>query len=383
MAYYVNNKGWYLASFQEHSALAPETQTWLEEHAICYQCKAPFTPDEHCQKCGHELGLLIKKQDQDNLFSFLKKETRRIHSKNMREERDRRKRLTPGFHTEEDIKHLFDLQKGACAYCALPLKDKNGKNVFELDHVVPLSSGGSEWIDNILLSCKKCNQKKWKKSANEFWNKLKKEKGEGFIKEQRSFIRSLKKPINEILKSRKAEYEATYSIAPCVSWMDEIIQKHMKGRNPPTTKEDIRDKFLYLTKEVPMVALSRAKKKERIKINKRLGLTVLIYRLLALHAFHDVFEGYYGHIKDFQNRFDFEELIDDINGAAFIFNARADELQDLAYDEYDKYEHKELFNACIDSLDVFLKTNSELELNNLSDLFIRLNNVYAEFIFPK
>lgn len=58
--------------------------------------------------------------------------------------------------TKETISMLA-AQSGLCAYC-------NFVGTLTLDHVIPLSSGGSHDIDNLIGCCKSCNSSKGKKS---------------------------------------------------------------------------------------------------------------------------------------------------------------------------------------------------------------------------
>ena len=48
---------------------------------------------------------------------------------------------------------LLDIQGGCCAYCDMSLDDKQ----YHIDHVIPLSVGGSNLITNLVISCPKCN----------------------------------------------------------------------------------------------------------------------------------------------------------------------------------------------------------------------------------
>lgn len=64
-----------------------------------------------------------------------------------------------GTHTHLDVERLFDLQRGKCATCACSLK-KKGKNVYHVDHIMPLIRGGGNGPDNLQLLCPPCNLKK-------------------------------------------------------------------------------------------------------------------------------------------------------------------------------------------------------------------------------
>ncbi len=64
-----------------------------------------------------------------------------------------------GTHTQADVEKLFDLQRGKCATCSCSLK-KKGKNVYHVDHIMPLVRGGGNGPDNLQLLCPPCNLKK-------------------------------------------------------------------------------------------------------------------------------------------------------------------------------------------------------------------------------
>lgn len=65
------------------------------------------------------------------------------------------KRAVSGSFNARDIKEIYDLQKGRCAYCKTKLK--RGRHI---DHITPLSRGGSNERRNIQLTCAKCNSRR-------------------------------------------------------------------------------------------------------------------------------------------------------------------------------------------------------------------------------
>lgn len=69
------------------------------------------------------------------------------------------KKRVGGKHTAADIKQLFRLQRGKCACCHVSIKDG-----YHVDHVYPLSLGGSNNKSNLQLLCPTCNLKKGAKS---------------------------------------------------------------------------------------------------------------------------------------------------------------------------------------------------------------------------
>jgi 5-methylcytosine-specific restriction endonuclease McrA len=80
--------------------------------------------------------------------------------------RNRRARLkgATGKHTAEDVAKQFASQKGCCWHCGLPI---NG--TFHVDHLIPVSRGGSNDARNIVISCPSCNLSKSDKLPHE-WN---------------------------------------------------------------------------------------------------------------------------------------------------------------------------------------------------------------------
>ena len=58
-------------------------------------------------------------------------------------------------YTLQDILNLKKAQRGKCYWC----RNNYGPS-FEIDHVWPLSKGGSNGPENIVIACKPCNRKK-------------------------------------------------------------------------------------------------------------------------------------------------------------------------------------------------------------------------------
>lgn len=68
--------------------------------------------------------------------------------------------------TKNDIGRLFDEQGGLCFWTGDPLGDK-----YEIDHIVPLSRGGTHTPDNIALATPAANRSKGSLMPLEFWVK--------------------------------------------------------------------------------------------------------------------------------------------------------------------------------------------------------------------
>lgn len=66
-----------------------------------------------------------------------------------------RKRQAAGSHTFEEWENLKIEFDHKCAFC-------RSQEKLTKDHIIPLSEGGTDYIDNIQPLCKSCNSKKWK-----------------------------------------------------------------------------------------------------------------------------------------------------------------------------------------------------------------------------
>ncbi len=72
-----------------------------------------------------------------------------------------RERGALGAHTEEEWRARLDDWHGLCAYCL-------AAKATERDHVVPISRGGSDDIENIVPSCLPCNRGKQDRTPSEW-----------------------------------------------------------------------------------------------------------------------------------------------------------------------------------------------------------------------
>jgi 5-methylcytosine-specific restriction endonuclease McrA len=83
--------------------------------------------------------------------------------------RNRRARLkeAEGHHTAEDIQCILKAQKGKCALCRVNLGEK-----YEVDHITPISAGGSNWPRNLQVTCVECNRSKGTKDPISFAQSL-------------------------------------------------------------------------------------------------------------------------------------------------------------------------------------------------------------------
>jgi len=81
-----------------------------------------------------------------------------------RRNRKARVRGAEGSHTVAQLNELFDKQKRRCPYCRVKLTLKNR----HLDHIEPVSRGGSNDISNCQWTCDTCNLRKHAKDPIDF-----------------------------------------------------------------------------------------------------------------------------------------------------------------------------------------------------------------------
>lgn len=84
-----------------------------------------------------------------------------------RENRRARERAAPGKMSSNIASRLLVLQKHKCAICHCDVSAK-----FELDHILPLSLGGTNDDSNIQLLCVSCNRRKGPKHPIAFMQTL-------------------------------------------------------------------------------------------------------------------------------------------------------------------------------------------------------------------
>lgn len=73
-----------------------------------------------------------------------------------------------GFHTEEDVYIQIARQDWKCYYCLKEFVN----DVYDVDHLVPLTKGGCNWPANIVCACPSCNRSKNDKAPwewQDFW----------------------------------------------------------------------------------------------------------------------------------------------------------------------------------------------------------------------
>lgn len=74
-----------------------------------------------------------------------------------------RRKAVPGKFKRADVERLYQEQQGKCLACTVDLNTS-----FQVDHILPLIRGGTNWPNNLQLLCKPCNLSKGTKTMAEW-----------------------------------------------------------------------------------------------------------------------------------------------------------------------------------------------------------------------
>jgi 5-methylcytosine-specific restriction endonuclease McrA len=88
---------------------------------------------------------------------------RNPHKQSIYENNRRLKKIASGIITLAEVQDLYQKQKGKCAVCFVRLESK-----YHIDHVIPISAGGPNLIENAQVLCPPCNFSKHAKDPIQF-----------------------------------------------------------------------------------------------------------------------------------------------------------------------------------------------------------------------
>lgn len=118
-----------------------------------------------CKPCAIKCARDYQRRNPEVLRRAARKK-KALHPEKIRAiERRRRAREqgAAGTHTSDDIDAQLKHQKGRCYYCG-----EKVSNDFHIDHVIPLSRGGTDSPDNLVITCPTCNLRKSSKLPHEW-----------------------------------------------------------------------------------------------------------------------------------------------------------------------------------------------------------------------
>ena len=78
-----------------------------------------------------------------------------------------RRRGAEGSYTQEEWQAKLQEHDNRCTYCGVDLEDSPTR-----DHDIPVSRGGTNYIDNIVPACRACNSTKNTKTGEEYREKI-------------------------------------------------------------------------------------------------------------------------------------------------------------------------------------------------------------------
>lgn len=134
-AYYMDNRDSLLAQAREYQADNAE--------AISAKSRAYYIKNAS--------SITAKQRE----YNKANPDKRAAHNRNRRA----MKIAAEGTHNSADVKAIFEMQRGLCANCNAKLF-KSGAKKYHVDHITPLSKGGSNWPSNLQCLCPTCNLRK-------------------------------------------------------------------------------------------------------------------------------------------------------------------------------------------------------------------------------
>ncbi len=145
---------------------------------ICNKCKTEKPTDEfyrcnsktdgfqgYCKNCAsqHNKSKFLKNKEKH--YTYIKKWRKKnpLTVRAMKANRRSREMKAEGRFSKKTIQNLYVKQEGRCVCCGELLQ-----GVFDVDHIVALSRGGSNFPENLQLLTPTCNKSKGAKTMSEY-----------------------------------------------------------------------------------------------------------------------------------------------------------------------------------------------------------------------
>ncbi len=128
------------------------------------------TANGACIECAR-ITTQVREIDNDEIKDKRRKYRRKNQERYRTHHRNRiaKQRELDGSHSIDDINQMWDNQLGRCIYC----KDRLAFG-YHVDHIIPISRGGTNFPSNLQLLCQPCNTRKHTKTHDEFLEVLSK-----------------------------------------------------------------------------------------------------------------------------------------------------------------------------------------------------------------
>lgn len=95
---------------------------------------------------------------------------------NIRKGKMKRERNLVVEHSFTEWIELLKKHDNICNYCGVRMTKTPGKKQRTRDHIIPISKGGTDKIENIVPACRSCNSRKGKLTLDKFLEKIEKVK---------------------------------------------------------------------------------------------------------------------------------------------------------------------------------------------------------------
>ncbi|OKY25234.1 HNH endonuclease domain-containing protein [Thalassotalea sp. PP2-459] len=166
----------------------------------------------------------------DEIYAIIKKNSRWSKANAKRKEREKTK--STGIYTNQDIKDIYRIQNGYCYYTGERISFN--PRTFSIDHIIPVSAGGSFWPLNIALCLKSANSVKKDRSKLKYLNQLEREKGKDWRIERSIVIKEIDKKRKVINENRIKEISDEISEINqklCELYNKNEVKYHLLNRN--------------------------------------------------------------------------------------------------------------------------------------------------------
>jgi 5-methylcytosine-specific restriction endonuclease McrA len=154
--------------WQKHLQENPQYwHNWYQERAEHVKASVREYYQEHTgERIAYRKKYYLEHREECLAKVSIYKRTHRGAYTALQHKRNAMKNGVPGTHTDKDIQDQYKRQKGKCYYCSCKLGKQRGD--YTVDHVIPISRGGSNAPSNLVITCPSCNFSKHNKLPHEW-----------------------------------------------------------------------------------------------------------------------------------------------------------------------------------------------------------------------